>query len=360
MGLAWGCAAAEDGAGRVTGNGGDIGALDSGKDEDVFTAGGSTGDPDGGIVLNALCGKHPHCVPDFPPNSCATFEPPAPANGGASAGGNAAGSSATGASGEGGASGASGSSNSSDGGSSGAPAIAGASGAAPDPGAGAGGMSGGGEGGGAGAAPVDVATYGCQVQRTPRSPGVPVSECSVVGTGGDNAPCLTSADCKVGFGCVGDQNAGLCQAYCCESADNCEQGKYCAERPLRDAFVNALPKGTTDPSNELKIPVCVPAENCDLGAPYPCTKGTQCQCPADSACLVVRSDGTTTCAAPGSGKVGDACPCAWGHVCSAATNKCVQLCYAPGPPSCGNGRCQSASALPDGWGVCVGTTPNGG
>ncbi|MET0795648.1 MAG: hypothetical protein ABW061_29290, partial [Polyangiaceae bacterium] len=228
------------------------------------------------------------------------------------------------------------------------------------PAAGAAGASGAsGEGGGAGAAPVDAAKYGCQVQRIADAPSTVTSECGIVGPGGANAPCLTSGDCQAGFGCVGDQNAGLCQAYCCESADNCTQGKYCAERSLRDAVINALPTGSTDVSSRLLIPVCVPAENCDLGAPFPCTEGTQCACKSGTACLVVRSDGTTTCAVPGAGKVGDACPCAWGHVCSAATNQCLQLCYTRGPASCGNGKCQSASELPDGWGVCVGATPTG-
>lgn len=368
-GLVWGCSAAETGPGPLAGAGGDNGVLDSGKDDDAFNAAGMTGDPDGVIVLNELCGKHPKCVPDFPPRldlgtglSCETFQPPPVSNGGASTGGGASESAPAGSSGEGGASGASGASGSADGGSAGASALAGAGGASSEAGAGAsagaGGMSG--AGGDANVPPAESAMYGCQVQRTAGAPRFPTSECSLVGTGGDSAPCLTSADCKVGFGCVGDQNAGLCQAYCCESADNCKQGKYCAERALRDDLVNAQPKGTTDTSSALMIPVCVPAENCDLGAPYPCTKGSQCACPAETACLVVRADGTTTCAAPGTGTVGEACPCAWGHVCSAVTNTCLQLCYAPGTPSCGTGRCQAASELPDGWGVCVGPTPSGG
>jgi hypothetical protein len=359
LGMAWGCAAADDSGTSLSGGGGDKGIPDSGNDEKVLTADGSSTDADGAIVLNRLCGKHPTCVPDFPPNTCESFSPPAVPNDDASPGADASESSQAGASGEGGASGAGAVSGSAEGGTSGAENEAGASGAQPAAGASAGGASG--EGGGAGASPVDSATYGCQVQRTADDPKLVTSQCAVVGPGGDNAPCLTSADCKAGFGCVGDQNSGKCQAYCCESADNCKQGKYCADRALRDAVINALPKGSSDISKTLSIPVCVPAENCDLGAPYPCTTGTQCACEAGTACLVVRSDGTTTCAVPGAGKVGDPCPCAWGHVCSAATNQCLQLCYTPSAPSCGDGgRCQSASELPDGWGVCVGATPSGG
>lgn len=353
LGLAWGCSAADNGTGSFSGSGGDQAIPDGGNDEQVLAVDGSTV-PDGGIVLNRLCGKNPTCVPDFPPNTCASFAPPSVPHDDASSG--ASGNGQAGASSEGGEGGAGATSSVADGGSSGAADAAGASGARSE--AGAGGTSG--EGGGAGAPPVESAMYSCQVQRTADNPELVTSACAVAGPGGDNAPCLTSADCKAGFGCVGDQNAGLCQAYCCESADNCTQGKYCAERALRDAVINALPKRSSDASSALMIPVCVPAENCDLGAPYPCTKGTQCQCQGNTACLVVRSDGTTTCAEPGAGKVGDPCPCAWGHVCSAATNQCLQLCYTPGAPSCGDGKCQSASELPDGWGVCVGATPSSG
>jgi hypothetical protein len=123
---------------------------------------------------------------------------------------------------------------------------------------------------------------------------------------------------------------------------------------LRDATINSLAKDSTDTSSTLLIPVCVSAENCDLSAPYPCTAGMQCACKTGTACLVVRSDGTTTCAVPGKGKVGEPCPCAWGEVCSAATNQCLQLCYTRGTPSCATGKCQAASELPEGWGVCVG------
>ena len=122
---------------------------------------------------------------------------------------------------------------------------------------------------------------------------------------------------------------------------------------MRDAIVNGQAKGSGDTSTAPMIPVCVAAVNCDLAEMYPC-KGKQCACTDGTACLVVRSDGTTTCAVPGSGKAGDTCPCAWGFVCSAATNQCLELCYTRSTATCGNGRCQSASELPDGWGVCIG------
>ena len=371
FGLAWGCAAADSTGGTNFGTGGAQGIPDGGNDELALSVAGATSDQDGGIVLNVLCGRNPTCTPDSPPNSCSRYAPPVVPSGDASPSDEAGStddagepsgegqSSQAGASAEGGAGGASGAggmSSMTDGGAVGAAGTVGASGAGAVTGAGAGGESG--EAGGAGAPPVEPAKYGCQVQRIADAPTHVTSQCAVVGSGGENAPCFTSSDCQVGFGCVGDQDSGLCQAYCCESADNCKQGKYCAARSMRDALINTLPRGSTDVTHTLNIPVCVPAENCDLGAPYPCTDGTQCACAAGTACLVVRSDGTTTCATPGKGELGDACPCAWGYVCSAATNQCLQLCYTRGAPSCGDGKCQSASQLPDGWGVCVGATPS--
>ncbi len=358
LGLAWGCSAADTGANGFPGTGGGNGVGEGGNDEQTLSPDGATTDPDGGIVLNPLCGKAPSCVPDAPhdsdsnvTNSCASYVPPAVPMDDGSAGTQAI---EAGASGEGGASG---SSATSSGGNGAEPGTAGEGGASFG---GEGGASEGGEGGAAGATGTRPAKFGCQVHRIASAPKTVTSECAVVGLGGVNAPCLTSSDCKAGYGCVGDQNAGLCQSYCCQSGDNCDAGKYCAERPLRDAVTNALAKDSTDTSSTLMIPVCVPAENCDLSAPYPCTDGTQCACKTGTACLVVRSDGTTTCAVPGNGKVGEACPCAWGHVCSAATNQCLQLCYTRGTPSCGTGKCQSASELPEGWGVCVGATPSAG
>ena len=202
--------------------------------------------------------------------------------------------------------------------------------------------------------------YGCQVQRTEADPNVPFSRCALAGPGGENAPCLTSSDCQAGLGCVIDPIVGSsCLKYCCQDANDCERGSYCAERPMRDAISNGTSKSAID-RTPLPIPVCVPAENCDLSAPYPCVKGRACACQSGTACMVVRPDGTTTCTTPGTGKVGDTCPCAWGHICSAATDTCLKLCNTRDDSPCGDGKCQSASQLPDGWGVCIGAAPNGG
>jgi hypothetical protein len=115
----------------------------------------------------------------------------------------------------------------------------------------------------------------------------------------------------------------------------------------------------------LRVPVCVPAEVCKLDEKYPCVDGSQgCTCPADKACTVVPAGGTTFCAIPGNGKMGDACPCARGYFCS-SQNQCVRMCKTTGvedtktkdPPlaSCAPGKCQATVGFPDGFGVCVGT-----
>ena len=359
LGLAWGCAAADNSSGAGPSGGGSNGNPEAGNEASVIMPEGGPRDA-GSLALNPLCGTEQEiensCVPDSP-MSCGAFTPPL-ASEDASAGDDAAPIGQAGASGEGGAggdgpspgtAGASG-----DGGASGSGGASGAGPAAGD--AGAGGAS-----GAAGSAPMGVPPkYGCHVQRVPGSPDVPYSACGLAGPGGESAPCLTSNDCQAGFGCVGDQNAGLCRKFCCQDANACASGSYCAERPLRDATVNGLPPGASNTSKSLLVPVCIRAENCDLGAPYPCAKGSQCACESGTACLVVRSDGTTTCAVPGTGKVGEACPCAWGHVCSAATSQCMKLCYTRDSAACGSGRCQAASELPDGWGVCVGAPPDGG
>jgi hypothetical protein len=342
LGLAWGCSAANDSNGVGTaGSGGTTGIGEAGNDEQKLGSNDSGDAGESSLGLNPLCGRAPHCVPDQA-GACSTYVPPAVALDASVEIADAPVSSQAGASnGEGGAAGES------PGGAGGMSGAAGASAAAGAAGTG---------GGSSGPAPE----FSCQVQRTADAPESAVALCAPVGPGQVNSPCLTSSDCGWdatggALGCVGDSSSGLCQPYCCKGDNTCAKGTYCAERPLRDALTNAQTQGqgeTAAPT--VMIPVCVPAENCDLSTPYPCPSGTECACASGTACLVVRADGTTTCAAPGAGKAGDACPCAWGHVCSVATNQCLELCYTRGTPSCGTGTCQSSAELPDGWGVCVG------
>ncbi|HET7541416.1 MAG TPA: hypothetical protein VFK05_16180 [Polyangiaceae bacterium] len=353
LGLVWGCAAADNSGDANPGSAGTGGITGPGHDPSSIE--GDSPQGTGGLGQNPLCGKT-MCVPDSAA-SCVIFTPPAAsadagpgdepplvdgqagAQGEGGSGGDGAGIRTPAVAGEGGTRSVGEGGSAGEGGSSGALGEAGSAGAA-----------------GATAVP-GTAKYGCQVQRIEPGSRTVLSQCSLAGVGGENAPCLTASDCQPGLGCVGDQNAGLCLPYCCQSAEDCARGSYCAPRPMRDATINE--SGASD-KTALSIPVCVHADNCDLSVPYPCPKGSTCACGSGKACMVVRSDGTTTCTAPGAGKVGEACPCAWGYVCSAATNRCLELCSTRESGACGTGKCQSASELPLGWGVCVGLAASGG
>ena len=135
---------------------------------------------------------------------------------------------------------------------------------------------------------------------------------------------------------------------------------YCGRRSL----VDGSQKST------LIVPVCVPADKCTLGDPYPCT-GTSCKCPSGTACTVtvVPGDGgnsvrgTTYCAVPGPGRANEACtsanPCAAGYFCSESRHVCLKMCSTDtvGASACAPGRCQHAEGFPENWGVCVGAVP---
>jgi hypothetical protein len=174
-------------------------------------------------------------------------------------------------------------------------------------------------------------------------------QCQRAGAGVVNAPCFSAADCQAGLACVSEGDAGRCLRYCCAGDGNCSPGTYCADQPLRKLTSDT--SGTESP----RVPVCVPADDCSLEDKFPCPPGTDCRCPGDTACLVVRADGTTTCRVPGTGKQGDACPCAWNHVCSSVTQKCVKICNTdPAKDECAPQKCQASSELPQSFGVCVG------
>jgi hypothetical protein len=138
-------------------------------------------------------------------------------------------------------------------------------------------------------------------------------------------------------------NASWPAGYCCSQQTSCGANTYCAERQLRS------PAGT----EPVPVPVCVPADACSLDEQYPCASD-QCRCTGDTACMLVRS-GTTTCLKPGTGQQGDACPCAWNHLCSSVTNQCVKICHTdPSKSECGTQKCQASDELPANFGVCVG------
>lgn len=192
-----------------------------------------------------------------------------------------------------------------------------------------------------------VQRYSCQVG-VRRSQ--PQASCAPAGPGGIDSPCLGGSDCQPGLGCVG-KVAGRCRPYCCDhAACGSFMGTHCSAEPLL---------GVPASGGEARAaPVCVPAVQCSLAEEYPCRNDNACTCLEGTACMVVSDEGTTSCVAPGDGKVGEACPCSFGHVCSKATNECVKLCQTAAPgDDCGSGRCQATPALPIGWGVCVGFIP---
>ncbi len=307
------------------------------------------------------------CVPDDP-RACESFHPGAGSGGGAGRGGasGSAGSAGTGtggasaagfagefAGGEAGEAGAGGEGGQSNGGegptaeggqsSSGTGGTAGLS----SSGGSSGSSGSSGSGGTSGtAAPPDAGptVYSCQVNVSGNEPR---SVCALAGIGDADAPCLDGTDCKPGLACVG-KVAGRCRPACCDH-DRCGSvsGTHCSLEPL--ARSNA-PSG----DEPVLVPVCVVAIECSLAEDYPCT-GSVCTCPESTACMVVGTDGNTSCVPPGIGAEGEACPCAWGHVCSQVTGRCVKLCQTAAPADdCGSGRCEASPALPLGWGLCVG------
>ena len=341
--LAGGCSASGD-KGPANGGGSGSGAMmDASNDAtkimpDAMGLGGN-----GGNQLNPLCGNvEEQCVPDDE-QACGDFRPPTikpPSSSGGAGGEDGLGGAANAGESAGGAAGES----SGVGGESGD----GVGGAATG-GVASGGAAAGGEAGNAGNGSVEPpgpAKYGCQVTRVGN---LVERSCQLAGEGELNAPCFSAGDCQAGLACVSEGEAGRCLRYCCEGDDACGKGTYCAEQPLR--------KPTSDTSNTEppRVPVCVPADDCSLEETFPCPAGTECRCQGNTACLVVRADGTTTCRTPGTGQQGEACPCAWNHVCSSVTQKCVKICNTdPAKDDCGEQKCQASSELPPNFGVCVG------
>jgi hypothetical protein len=332
--LAGGCTSNDAALGNGGGTAGKAGSFNV---PDAAVVDADAAGPGGGTTstLHPLCGLGT-CYPDSA-KTCRDYEPP-----GAGGQGGAGGEGATSSGGEsgspaGGQSGAS-SGGAGEGGASGqAGAEAGGNAGANQGGAGHGGESGGGgEGGQSG--PETPSLYGCQVTRQNNEPQ---RQCERAGSGAENAPCFSAADCAAGLACVTEGTAGRCLRYCCSSQTDCGAKTYCAERQLRMSS-----SGEPTP-----VPVCVPADGCSLDEKYPCS---DCRCPEPTVCMLVRSD-TTTCLKPGTGQQGDACPCAWNHLCSSVTNQCVKICHTdPSQSECGSQKCQASAELPPTFGVCVG------
>jgi len=333
------------------GSGGNSGTSNTAPGGQMFIdpGGSSTG---GGVAdtLNPLCGvggAAGTCIPDDA-TACLEYTPMLIGGAaGASTGNDSGGTGGAGDITPGGASqgGASQGGASQAGAPEGAAAAQGGASQGGAPTAGEGGGGAGGEGG-AGNNHPGLPHYSCQVSRQSNQA---VRQCVLAGTGTANAPCFSAAECAPSFACVTEGDAGRCLPYCCDPKTDCHGGTYCAERPL---LKPALDASNAEPPH---VPVCVPADNCSLEDAFPCPAKTDCRCKGDTACMVVRTDGTTTCLTPGSGQQGEPCPCAWNHVCSSVTHQCVKICNTdPTKNDCGAQKCQASSELPPNFGVCVG------
>jgi len=179
--------------------------------------------------------------------------------------------------------------------------------------------------------------FACHVHAAKKGPE---RACEPAGEGEVNAPCITSRDCAPGLACVGPENAGICRPYCCGDPEACPASTFCDVRELRD-------EGSSD--SPIGVPVCVPAMGCKLLEAEPCAS-------MGLICGIVRADGTTSCVPPGTGKLDEPCPCAFGYVCAKSSNKCLKLCHVNNASSeCPGGTCQGGTGgLPAGFGVCVG------
>jgi hypothetical protein len=176
-----------------------------------------------------------------------------------------------------------------------------------------------------------------------------ITECAPVGMGVEGAACDDSHECGALMACVEFEGKRACRPVSCTLPPDCLSGTYYEEAALRANGVTRT---------DLKIPVCLPVENCTLLAP-------RNPCPEGKVCAVVGSEGETTCTAPGSAKVGESCDevsrCSEGLLCSKFSNECVKICHVDsGPIDCPTGTCQGGNrSLPDGFGICVGQIDGG-
>ena len=302
--LAGGCSAGNKEAngqgGPFAGSGGSMGDAQSEGNTVKPDAAGTEGGADS--QLNPLCGVGT-CLPDNA-DACRDYEPPSEGSAGNGSAGNASG----GAAGEGGQSGNGGQAGEvAAGGESGAGGVTGVGGESGGAGESSGGESGAAGNGGTGGEPSIPSLYSCQVQRQNNESS---RHCERAGTGVENAPCFSSADCAAGLGCVTDGEAGRCLSYCCSPDTGCGNGTYCAERQLRKAGTS------TNNAEPARVPVCVPADGCSLDEAFPC-EGPECRCSVPTACMLVVAK-TTTCIEPGMGQQGKRVP-APGITCARAS-----------------------------------------
>jgi hypothetical protein len=190
----------------------------------------------------------------------------------------------------------------------------------------------------------------CYVRPSITEPVSPVSECAPAGQKGAGIACEDSSECDATLACVVVDGKPVCRKFSCALPPSCPAGSYYQLESLRVAGATVT---------DLKVPVCLPVDQCLLTA-------TPNPCPSARVCAVVGSEGDTTCIVPGTAKLGDPCDdlhfCAEGLVCSKLKNQCLKLCrVAAGNTECPGGTCQGGNrSLPDGIGICVGTSPDAG
>jgi len=179
-----------------------------------------------------------------------------------------------------------------------------------------------------------------------------MTECAPVGTGIAGNDCTDSSDCGSNLACVEVNQKPVCRPFSCALPAKCPSGSFYQLAPLRVAGATMA---------DLMVPVCLPNDHCAL------LSDATPPCPSGQVCTLVGSEGETTCRAPGTAKVGDTCDdvttlCAEGLTCSKQKNQCLKVCHvAGGATECPGGTCQGGNrSLPDGIGICVGETSDGG
>jgi hypothetical protein len=191
----------------------------------------------------------------------------------------------------------------------------------------------------------------CYVRPADSVPGTKVvSECAPVGPGAVGSDCQDSSDCGAGMACVDVKGKSTCREFSCALPTSCSKRSYYQLAALRVSGATIA---------DVKVPVCLPTDNCDLMADAKA-------CQSGLVCAVVGSEGDTTCIVEGTAKLGEPCDdlnfCAQGLVCSKSKNQCLKICRtSAGAAECPGGACQGGNlSVPDGFGICVGTSADGG
>jgi hypothetical protein len=178
--------------------------------------------------------------------------------------------------------------------------------------------------------------------------------CAPAGPEPVDGACRNSTDCNVLLACVQVDGTNRCETFSCGLHPSCSPGTYYAVKPL---VVDGVARTATS------VPVCLPNLPCMLlQSPSVCVAG--------KVCAVVGSQGETSCVTPGSAKQNEWCDeanaCAEGLVCAIrpdrSQDKCLKLCHIEqGATECPGGTCQGGNkAIPDGFGICVGDSADGG